>query len=314
MTDGEDGGVRTIGVDLGGTKVLAARVAPDGSVRDRVKRPTPTDGPQAVAAAIAEMVAELGGADRLGVGTPGYVDADGVVAGVPNLVGWEPPVPLRDILRAAVGLDHVVVDNDVNAGTLAEAAHGAAAGRGDVLCAFMGTGVGGGLILDGQLRRGPRGLAGEIGHVTVQAGGRRCGCGGRGHMEAYAGRIGMEGEARRRHAAGEETALVDLAGDGRMKSGTFAKALDRGDRIAAELLTEAVDAVAVAIASTVMLVDVTTVVVGGGVADKLGPPFVARIEEAVATHLGPALPVAVLPAALGDDAGAIGAARLAAPG
>lgn len=307
-----DGGSRTIGVDLGGTKVLAGRVEPDGTVTGRVKRPTPTEGPEAVATAIAEMVAELGGADRLGVGTPGYVDGEGVVAGVPNLVGWVPPVPLRQLLRTATGVDHVAVDNDVNVGALAEAAHGAAAGRSDVLCAFMGTGVGGGLVLDGRLRRGPRGLAGEIGHVTVRAGGRLCGCGGRGHMEAYAGRIGMEREARRRHDAGEETALVELAGDGRMKSGTFAKALERGDRVAEELIAEAIEAVSLAIAGAVMLVDVTTVVVGGGVADKLGPPFVARIGEAVATQLGPLLSVEVLPAALGDDAGIVGAAALVA--
>ncbi|HEU5149210.1 MAG TPA: ROK family protein [Iamia sp.] len=310
MTDSA-GGPRTIGVDLGGTKVLAGRVGPDGTVGDRVKRPTPTEGPEAVAAAIAEMVDELGGADLLGVGTPGYVDGEGVVAGVPNLVGWVPPVPLGRLLREATGVEAVAVDNDVNVGALAEAAHGAAVGRADVLCAFMGTGVGGGLILDGRLRRGPRGLAGEIGHVTVRAGGRRCGCGGLGHMEAYAGRVGMEREARRRHAAGEETALVELAGDGRMKSGTFAKALDRGDRVATELVAEAVEAVALAIAGTVMLVDVGTVVVGGGVADKLGAPFVARIGEAVAAALGPALAVEVLPAALGDDAGVVGAAALA---
>ncbi len=312
MTATGDGDVRTIGVDLGGTKVLAGVVEDDGTVTERIKLPTPTEGPEAVASAIGGMVAELGGADRLGVGTPGYVGADGVVGGVPNLVGWVPPVPLGQMLRDATGIDRVVVDNDVNAGALAEAAHGAAAGRSDVLCAFMGTGVGGGLILDGRLRRGPRGLAGEIGHVTVRAGGREGGCGGRGHMEAYAGRIGMEREARRRHAAGEETALVALAGDGRMKSGTFAKALDQGDRVAEELLGEAVEAVALAIAGTVMLVDVTTVVVGGGVADKLGPAFVARIGEAVATQLGPLLAVEVLPAALGDDAGLVGAARLAA--
>jgi glucokinase len=305
-----DGGSRVVGVDLGGTKVLVGRVD-GGAVTDRVKRPTPTDGPEAVAAAIAEMVDELGGADLLGVGTPGYVGPDGVVAGVPNLVGWIPPVPLGRLLRDATGLDHVAVDNDVNVGALAEAAHGAAAGRTDVLCAFMGTGVGGGLILDGRLRRGPRGLAGEIGHVTVRADGRLCGCGGRGHMEAYAGRVGMEREARRRHDAGEETVLVDLAGEGRMKSGTFAKALDQGDRVATELIAEAVDAVAIAIAGAVMLVDVTTVVIGGGVADKLGEPFVARIGEAVSAHLGPHLAVDVLPAALGDDAGVVGAAALA---
>lgn len=310
MTGTGGGGLRTVGVDVGGTKVLVARVGPDGTVSDRVKRPTPTEGPEAVAAAIAEMVAELGGADRLGVGTPGYVDDDGVVAGVPNLVGWIPPVPLGRLLREATGIDRIAIDNDVNAGALAEAAHGAAAGRPDVLCAFMGTGVGGGLILDGRLRRGPRGLAGEIGHLTVRAGGRLCGCGGRGHMEAYAGRVGMEREARRRHDAGEETVLVDLAGDGRMKSGTFAKALDQGDRVATDLVAEAVEAVALAIAGAVMLVDVTTVVVGGGVADKLGAPFVARIGEAVATQLGPALTVDVLPATLGDDAGVVGAAQL----
>ncbi|HMJ74553.1 MAG TPA: ROK family protein [Iamia sp.] len=316
MSDGGsegDGGVRTIGVDLGGTKVLAGRVLADGTVTDRVKRPTPTEGPEAVATTIAEMVDELGGADRLGVGTPGYVGGDGVVAGVPNLVGWVPPVPLGQLLRAATGLARVAVDNDVNVGALGEAAHGAAAGRSDVLCAFMGTGVGGGLILDGRLWRGPRGLAGEIGHVTVRAGGRPCGCGGRGHMEAYAGRVGMEREARRRHDAGEETVLVELAGEGRMKSGTFAKALAQDDRVATELVAEAVDAVAIAIASTVMLVDVTAVVIGGGVADKLGPPFVARIAEAVAAQVGPLLTVDVLPAALGDDAGVVGAALLATP-
>ncbi|HEX7131732.1 MAG TPA: ROK family protein [Iamia sp.] len=307
----EDDGLRTVGVDLGGTKVLAGRVLADGTVTDRVKRPTPTEGPEAVATAIAEMVAELGGADRLGVGTPGYVGGDGVVAGVPNLVGWDPPVPLGRILRDATGIEPVAVDNDVNVGAIAEAAHGAAAGRTDVLCAFMGTGVGGGLILDGRLRRGSRGLAGEIGHVTVRAGGRGCGCGGRGHMEAYAGRIGMEREARRRHEAGEETVLVELAGDGRMKSGTFAKALEAGDRVARELLDEAVEAVAIAIAGAVMLVDIPTVVVGGGVADKLGAGFVESIGEAVAAQVGPLLSVDVLPAALGDDAGIVGAAWLA---
>lgn len=300
-----------VGVDLGGTKVLAAVVAPDGTVGDRIKVPTTTGGPEAVAAQIAEAVAQLGGAERLGVGTPGYVGGDGVVAGVPNLVGWHPPVELGRMLREATGIDVVAVDNDVNVGALAEAGHGAAAGRPDVLCVFMGTGVGGGLVLDGALRRGPRGLTGEIGHITVQLDGRRCACGGRGHMEAYAGRAAMEAEARRRHEAGERTALVELAGEDRMKSGTFAKALRRDDPVATALLDEAIDAVSAAIASAVMLVDVPTVVVGGGVADKLGPDFVARIGIEVAAHLGPLLDVEVLPAALGDDAGVVGAALLA---
>lgn len=310
MVDGGSDGT-TIGVDLGGTKVLVAVVDPDGTVGERRKEATSTGGPAAVVAQIAALVADLGGADRLGVGTPGYVGDDGVVAGAPNLVGWDPPIELGRMLREATGIDAVAVDNDVNVGTIAEAAAGAASGRPDVLGVFMGTGVGGGVVLDGALRRGPRGLAGEIGHVTVRIGGRECGCGGRGHMEAYAGRVGMEREARRRHAAGEATALVDLAGDERMKSGTFKKALEAGDTVAAELLGEAVEAVSAAIAATVMLVDITTVVVGGGVADKLGPAFVARIGDAVAAQVGPLLRVEVVPAALGDDAGVVGAALLA---
>jgi glucokinase len=277
----------------------------------RAKRPTPTDGPAAVAALVAELVDEVGGADRLGVGTPGYVAPDGTLAGAPNLVGWEPPVPFGALLREATGLDRVAVDNDVNVGALAEVAHGAAAGRSDVLCVFMGTGVGGGLVLDGHLRRGPRGLAGEIGHVIVRDGGRRCACGGRGHVEAYAGRAGMEAEARRRHAAGEATALVELAGEGRMRSGTFAKALAAGDRVATELVDEAVEAVGAAVAGVVMLVDVQAVVVGGGVADKLGPDLVARVAGAAERRLVDGLAVPVVPAALGDDAGVVGAALLA---
>ncbi len=301
----------TVGVDLGGTKVLAAVVDEHGEVGERIKRPTPTDGPDSVVAAIAAMVEELGGADRVGVGTPGFVDTEGVVGGVPNLVGWSPPVPLGAMLRQATGVVHLVVDNDVNAAALGEVAHGAAAGHDDVLCVFMGTGVGSGLVLDGALRRGPRGVAGEIGHLVVHPGGRRCGCGGRGHVEAYAGRAGMEAEARRRHAAGEETALVELAGGGRMKSSVFSKARARNDPVAEALIDEAVAAVGTAIASAVMLVDVTRVIIGGGVADKLGPELVAQVGAESSGLLGEVFAVPVLPASLGDDAGVVGAALLA---
>lgn len=300
----------TVGVDLGGTKILAA-VVEDGAVVARAKRSTPRQGPEVVAAAIAEMVDEVGGADRLGVGTPGYVGADGQVGGVPNMVGWDPPVPFADLVRRATGLDRVVLDNDVNAGALAEATHGAATGHPDALCVFMGTGVGGGLVLDGQVRRGARGLAGEIGHLIVRDGGRRCGCGGRGHVEAYAGRAALEAEARRRHAAGQPTALVEIAGEGRMKSSVVAKALERDDPVATELVEEAVAAVGAAVAGVVLLVDVSIAVLGGGLADRLGPELVARVGAAAATRLGEGLAVPVVPAALGDDAGVIGAALLA---
>lgn len=299
----------TIGIDLGGTKLLAGVVS-ENAVGERSKRSTPTGGPDAVAAAIAEVVDELGGADRIGVGAPGSIDSDGSVWGVPNMANWEPPVPFAALVRQATGIDDVAVENDVNVAALAEHALGAARGHDDALCLFMGTGVGGGLILDGKLRRGRRGLAGEIGHMVVHDGGRRCGCGRRGHVEAYAGRAGIEAEARRRHAAGEQTALVDIAGDSRMKSSVFAKALAKDDAVATELVHEAVDAVAAGIASVVMAIDISIVVVGGGLADRLGPELVARVGVEAAQRLDAGVVVPVVPAVLGDDGGVVGAALL----
>lgn len=301
----------TIGIDLGGTKVLAA-VVEDGTVGATRKRPTPSEGPEAVAAAIADLVAELGGADRLGVGAPGQVRPDGVMTGAPNLAGFgHRDVPLARLIADATGIDAVRVDNDVNVGALGEQAAGAAKGRRDVLCVFMGTGVGGGLVLDGHLRQGPHGVAGEIGHASFRPGGRRCGCGGEGHVEAYAGRVAMEAEARRRHAAGEATALVELAGDRAMKSKTWATARAGGDPVAVSLLDEAVEAVATGIASAVMVLDLELIVLGGGLVEKLGDPFVASVDEAVRARLFPGSATTVVIAALGDHAGVIGAARLA---
>lgn len=276
-----------------------------------VKRPTPTDGPEAVVALIARLVEEVGGGHRIGIGAPGQIDRHGVVTEAPNLAGWKGPVPLAKRVAAAVGGKVTVrVDNDVNVAVLGEHRHGAAHHVDNVLGVWVGTGVGGGLVLDGELRGGPTGMAGEIGHVVVHPGGRRCGCGFDGHLEAYAGRGRLEVEARRRHGAGEATALVELAGDERMKSGTFAKALEAGDGVAADLIDQAVGALGVALASAQNLVDLQLVVVGGGLAEKLGPTFVGRVEQAVRALLWPGSSLRVAPSALGDDAGVVGAAAM----
>lgn len=301
--------MRTVGIDLGGTKLLVALVS-DGQVIRQIKQPTP-DGPPAVVDAIAEAVRELGGADRIGIGTPGVVEHDtGTVSHAPNLAGWDAAVPLRAMVERAWPGAQVRVDNDVNVGLLGEQVAGAARGQRDVLGVFAGTGVGGGLILDGRLRRGPRGVTGEIGHTIVVPDGRRCGCGGAGHLEAYAGRAGIEAEARRRHTAGVSTALVELAGGGKMKSGVIAKALAAQDPVALGLIEEAVLALGSAIASAVVLVDVTTVVLGGGIAEKLGAPFLDRVAAAVQERVIAGLAVDVVAATLGDDAGVVGAASL----
>jgi glucokinase len=304
-----------VGVDLGGTKVQAVKVVGDEVVASS-RRSTPPGGPDAVVAVVAEAVRELGelrDVAAVGVGAPGAIEAgSGVVRRAPNLEGFDVPVPLGPLLADALGGVTVAVDNDVNVAALAEHRLGAGAGSDDLLAVFVGTGVGGGLVLGGQVRRGPGGVAGEIGHVVVKDGGRRCGCGGRGHLEAYAGRAGMERTARKRAAGGTKTKLVKLAGDGRMKSSVFARALEDGDRLARELVDEAAEALGAALASAVALVDLDRVVLGGGLGDRLGPPFVQAVQRATHERLFvPEAPFSVVPAALGDLAGARGAALLA---
>ena len=307
-----------LGVDLGATKVYGV-VQHGEKVKREAKRKTPTKGgPDAVVQTIADLVDDLGGVDRVdgvGVGAPGAVDhAAGVVQQAPNLAGWEQGgVPLASLVSKALGGAPVFLDNDANVGTLAEHRLGAGRGASDVLGVWVGTGVGGGVILDGHLRRGPTGYAGEIGHVLVRPGGRTCGCGLVGHLEAYAGRAAIEREARRRAAAGEPSKLVELAGDGRMTSSVILAAQEAGDVVVLELLDEAVSALGVAIASAVTLLDLELVVLGGGITDRLGPAFAGRVEQAARQQVfARGSPLCVVPAGLGDRAGAVGAALMAA--
>lgn len=303
-----------IGIDLGGTKVLGV-VLDGGDVVAKAKRKTPVSGgPTAVVATICEIVADLGGpaGERIGVGAPGVVDSErGVVSRAPNLPDWNEPFDLAGALADALGVE-ARIDNDVNAAALAEHQLGAAQGVADVLAVFVGTGVGGGVVLGGELRRGRFGVAGEIGHVIVRPDGRLCGCGGLGHLEAYAGRAGLEREARR--IVTEErrdTALVELATGGkRMTSSVFAKALERSDAVAIELVDAAVDALGVALANAAALLDLELVVLGGGLAGRLGATFAGRVDQAIRSRLFAPMPLRVVRASLGDEAGAIGAALL----
>jgi len=306
-----------IGIDLGGTKIYGV-VWHGDKVKSDAKRKTPQKGgPTAVVETIAQVVDDLGGTGGVkgvGVGAPGPIDhEEGVVRQAPNLAGWEEnQVPLGSLLSKALGGITVRLDNDANVGTLAEHAKGAGRGAPDVLGVWVGTGVGGGLVLDKHLRRGDTGYAGEIGHTIVHPGGRMCGCGQLGHLEAYAGRASMEREARERAALGGPSQLVDLAKDGRMTSSIWQTALNARDTVAVDLIDGAVSALGIAIANAVDVLDLHTVIIGGGLADKLGPSFVGRIEQAAREKIfAHASPVAVVPAGLGDQAGAIGAALMA---
>ena len=313
------------GLDLGGTKIQAVVVDEDFRVLGKSRRPTPGEGgPPAVADALAaaltdaaaEAGVDAGALEGVGLGSPGAVDARaGTVAEARNIPDWgEGAYPLAAALGERLGA-RVALGNDVQVGVDAEYALGAAKDSPSLLGVFWGTGVGGGIILDGKPWLG-RGAAGEIGHMVVERGGARCPCGRRGCMEAYAGRGAMEAEARRQAEAGRETSLFQIMeqrGRVRLQSGIWARALKRGDGLATELIGRAVEALGTGIASAVNLLDVETVVIGGGLGTRLGEPYVERIRDAMRPHLFlDERPPAVRPAALGDLGGAVGAALLVA--
>ena len=210
-----------------------------------------------------------------------------------------------------------MLGNVVNVATDAEAELGAGKEFSSMLGVFWGTGVGGGIVLDDELWEG-RGAGGELGHVVVRIGGRHCGCGRRGCMEAYAGRASMEARARKLVDEGRDTKLfhlMDKHGRDRLTSGIWSRALDRDDELAREIVTEAVEALGAGVASAVNLLDVEAVIIGGGLGVRLGEPYREHIEAAMLPHLfSDDNPPAVRLAALGDLGGAIGAALLALPG
>jgi glucokinase len=310
------------GIDLGGTKIQAAVVDEDHSVLGSARRPTPTEGgPPDVAAEMEQALRDAAKAAEIdpsalvgvGAGSPGTIDPDGTVTSARNLPGWKGSFPLAATLRQALGTE-VRVGNDVQVATAAEYRLGAGRLYDSLLGVFWGTGVGGGLILDGRPWTG-RGGAGEIGHMVVEIDGARCTCGRRGCMEAYAGRASMEAHVQKLVEKGRKTDLFKLMrehGRARLTSGIWARALDRGDKLAHQTIERAVGALGAGIASAVNLLDVEGVIIGGGLGVRLGHPYAARIAEAMQPHLfADTRPPHVHVAALGDLGGAIGAALLA---
>lgn len=301
------------GVDIGGTNIECALVDDDHDVGDRAKTRTPTEGPAAVIDAVVDLIGGLDEApSAVGVGIPGPVN-DGVVSRPPNLALWPEEVELAARLRDAVGVP-VEVGNDANVGALGEWVAGAGRGSRFMLGVWMGTGVGGGLVLDGRPYTGAFGGAGEFGHMIVHHGGAQCGCGRRGCIEAYAGRAAMERTAEMSHRSGRATSLFEIRDDEgkqRLTSKVWARALDDGDGLATQLYREAIEAVAVGVGSVINLLDLDRVVIGGGLAEKLGDQLADDIAEAAAPWtMVPSDDRAFVVAELGDDPGIIGAAAL----
>jgi glucokinase len=315
----------TVGVDLGGTNVYA--VVLDGEqVLGRAKLKTPVTGDRAdvvavIGAAVKDAIAAADGVkgkhiDAVGIGTPGVV-IEGTVGGAANVPGFVERFSLTEAVGEATGFP-VHVTNDVTAAAIGEHRLGAGRGVDHLLAVFVGTGVGGGLILDGRPYEGGSGGAGEFGHIVVRQGGATAPGSPRGSVEAYAGRRAMELAAQRARTAGTPTILFDVMeekGKPRVTSGVLKEAYDRGDLLVADLLDDAIEALGAGIASAVNLLDVDRVVLGGGLADRFGPRFLARVDAAMRPNLFLFPPrVELVGAALGDEGGAIGAALLAAEG
>ncbi len=307
-----------IGVDVGGTKVAAGLVDEHGTILARTRRPTPSTNPDDVEATIAAVVDELRVGRKVvgvGIGAAGFVDDErSRVLFAPNLT-WRDE-PLRDEVSARIGLP-VVVENDANAMAWGEYRFGAGRGEQHLAAVTVGTGIGGGLVLDGRLYRGRFGVGAEFGHVMVVPDGRRCGCGQRGCWEQYCSGRALLHEAREIADVQREYGATLLAlGRGRpegIQAVDVTRAAQGGDPAALDCFAEVGRWLGQGLADLAALLDPGVFVIGGGVADAgellLAP---ARVEFARRLTAGPYRPHArIRLAELGNEAGLVGAADLA---
>lgn len=314
-------GKAAVGVDIGGTKILAAIFDRRGRVLGRAKTPTELSGPGPFLDSLSEVIKEALGTAGLtlkqtagvGVGCPGLVDAKrGVVLSSANIPFFK-KFHLAKALSRRTGRP-VAVENDVNAGLYGEFRFGAARGARHAAGFFLGTGIGGALIIDGRLYRGATGAAGEFGHQFVDPFGPLCGCGNRGCVEAVCGRPGIAAEAAvlaaRRHAPHLlKKCGTDIA---KIKSGALAKAAGE-DTAVRRLLEAKAAALAIAVGNVANILDPELIVLGGGLTEAMPGFFAREVRRAVRGHAMPGIlaSLRIVEAKLGDHAVAAGAAALA---
>ncbi len=313
-----------VGVDLGGTSLRALVVDEENNILGVKKvRTLQGAGPGRLIqkiAALVESTLQDAGVSRsrvraVSVGAPGPIDlARGIVEEAPNL-GWK-RVPLRAELRQLLRVP-IFVENDVNVGLVGEHALGAGRGCKNLVGIFVGTGIGGALILDGELYDGSRGGAGEIGHTILAIDGPLCGCGHRGCAEALASRTAMERDVRAAIKSGRKSNVLKIMkkkNRERMTSSIIASALKKNDLVMREVLERAQFHLGILASNAVNLLDPECVVFGGGIAERLKDSYVDPIRETAYEYfLRPADRdrVRIVPGKLGDNAGALGAIVLA---
>ncbi len=307
-----------LGIDLGATTVKTGCVSPEGKILSELKVSTEAHGgPQLVIQQIMKTVEEKflkygkSSFSGIGIGAPGIV-ANGVVKAPPNISEWD-EVDLQGGIAQLTGLK-VVVENDANAAALAEAKFGAGVGKENFLFVIWGTGVGGGIILDGKIYDGPNGGAGEIGHTTIDYNGVQCNCGSKGCIEAYIGQRYLSQRTRELLKNSTKRSVIELLVEGdfdKIEPRVISQAAEQGDRIAIDILTEAGTLLGYSLASITNILDLETVIIGGGI--SAAPQFVFdAVKNTLQTRcLKPHKPnIEVLRAKMGNSAGIIGAASL----
>lgn len=310
-----------VGIDLGGTYTKLALVDTRGRISHRAKLSTAAYGSRAdlIAGIVFEVKAILKDARLsrtallgVGIGVPGLVDfGRGFVYALTNIPGWK-NTPLKRILEAKLGVP-VLVDNDVNVMALGECKFGAGKGADDLVCVTLGTGVGGGIIIDGELYRGFTYSAGEVGHMPLKEEGLSCNCGGKGCLERYVGNRYLVEEIKGMIRGGRRTAITKIVG-GDISAITpeiISEAALKGDRLSLDFWKMTGKRIGITLVGIVNLLNPEAIIIGGGIAGA-GEPLFKSIRRTVRERAlrVPAAAVKIVKAKLGNDAGVIGAATL----
>lgn len=322
----DDGKDYLLGVDLGGTKILAGVFDAKFDLKGTAKLSTKADrGVEAVIERIARCVNEavdecdlnLKQIRGVGIGAPGAVDSDsGRVIFAPNLPGWK-DIPLKKELEKRLGVP-VFTGNDCNVCTLGTFDREYKAKPKNLIGIFIGTGIGGGLIFNGQLYEGHNLTAGEIGHMVIEVNGPKCGCGNRGCLEALASRTAIFRRIQSAVKDGQKTLLTDMLGPNLadMRSGDIRKAIRKGDKFVEKIVEEAAEYAGIGVANLINILNPEIVVVGGGVIEALENEMMPTIIKAAKEHVmsGTMSGIEIEASKLGDHAGITGAAVLARRG
>ena len=310
----------SIGIDLGGTKILIALVNKEtGEVLHHVKKKTKKDkGPQNIIRKMVNGIEELleeskfhiEDIDSIGVGAAGQVDREnGIIIGAPNLDCYD--LNIREHLTSHFNLP-VYLGNDVEIAAMGEMKFGAAKGCNDFVCVFVGTGVGSSIVKDGKIIHGATGTAGEIGHMIVDLNGRQCACGAHGCLEAYASRSAIEKRIEGALRKGRHSAILDYMETGKsISSSMIQKSIEREDELVIQCVNEAAEYLSGGLASIINFINPKLIILGGGLIEAVDYFYQTTIKKARAKCLPvPATKIEFKKAQLGDYSGVIGAAFL----